>query len=180
MKKHYMILPLALILCFMVGCQDKAAMAELEEFKTQAEVEEQNKELVLRFYEEVLKDGNLAIVDEIVSPNFIGHNPEYGFAPDREGLKQIIIEFPNFFPDSHLTIEDCVVEGDKVITRLTFRGTHQGEFLGIPATGKQVIMAGIDIHRIEGDKIVERWGLFDHLGMMMQLGMELKPKEGEK
>lgn len=174
MKKLCVILPIALILCFTVGCQDKDALAELEAIKAQEEVEEQNKTLVLRLYEEVFNARNLAIIDEIVSPNFIDHNPEPGFPPDRDGIKQVIIGFRDFFPDNQLTVEDWVVEGDKVVTRVIFRGTHQGEFLGIPPTGKQVMMTGFDIHRIKDGKIVERWGLFDTLMLMQQLGQELK------
>ena len=131
---------------------------------------EANRELVRRLYEEVFNEGNLAVVDEIVGANFLDHNPEYGFPPDREGLRQITAAFDTFFPDNHITAEDWIVEGDKVVTRVTFRGTHEGEFAGILPTGRQVVISGFDIHRVEGGKIVERWGLFDALSLMTQLG----------
>ena len=74
------------------------------------------------------------------------------------------------FPDLHETVEDIFAEGDKVVTRFTMRGTHQGELMGIPPTGKQVTMTGMTIHRIVSGKIVEDWVVADFLGMMQQLG----------
>jgi predicted ester cyclase len=74
------------------------------------------------------------------------------------------------FPDMHVVVEDQIAEGDKVVSRLTIRGTLQGDFLGIPPTGKQVSVTGIGIDRIENDKFVESWGNFDALGLMQELG----------
>jgi steroid delta-isomerase-like uncharacterized protein len=179
MKKLCMILPLALILCFMVGCQDKEAMAELEEFKAQAEVEEQNKEILRRFFEEVWGLGKLDALDDIVSNNIVVHVA----GRDIEGIenfKKFILGYRNAFPDIKFTIEEIIAQGDKVAERFTVRGTHQGELPGIPPTGKQIKITSIDIARYVDGKMVERWGQPDFLGMMQQLGMELKPKEGEK
>ncbi|MFQ5795562.1 MAG: ester cyclase [Candidatus Bipolaricaulia bacterium] len=132
---------------------------------------EENKAKTRRFYEEVLSQRNVDVLDEFIGAGFVDHNPNPGQAPGLEGVKQIFAQILVSFPDLHFTIEDMIAEGDKVTTRLTLSGTHQGEFQGIPATGKQVAMTGIDIIRIEGGKAVERWGEFDFLGMMQQLGV---------
>ncbi len=172
-----MILPLALILCFMVGCQDKEAMAELEAMKAQAEVEEQNKGLVKRMYEAGEK-GDIEALKEIYSPDYVWYMPSN--SPKPMSLEETI-EFEKMvriaFPDVNFSIEDIIADGDKTITRFVIRGTHEGEFQGIPATGNKIEVSGIIISRIENGKIVENKEELDRLGMMMQLGFELKPKE---
>ena len=77
----------------------------------------------------------------------------------------------NSLPDLHVSVEDMIAEGDKVVTRSLFRGTHRGDFQRMPASGKQIAVEVIDILRLENGKIVERWGQSDQLGMMQQLGM---------
>ena len=180
MKKLFMILPLALILCFMVGCQDKEAMAELEEMKAQAEVEEQNKDVVRKFLEE-LDRGNIENVVELFAPSFLWYTPSNSPNPMSreevyEFLKMVFIAFPKW---QH-KIEEIIAVGDKVITRTIGYTTHEGEFQGIPATGNKVEFGVIVIFRIEEGKIVEMREEGDMLGMMMQLGMELKPKEADQ
>ncbi len=179
MKKSLMIIPLVILLCFTFGCQDKEAMAELEEFKAQAEVEEQNKEIAYRFIEEVWNQGKLDALDDIVSNDIVIHVAGRDIK-GIENFKKFILGYRNAFPDIKFTIEEQIAQGDKVVERYTIRSTHQGELQGIPPTGKQVKIASIDITRFLDGKIVERWGEFDSIGMMMQLGMELKPKEAEK
>ena len=92
-----------------------------------------------------------------------------------EGYKQFFAMTHSAFPDFHSTLEDMFAEGDKVVQRFTARGTHKGEFMGIPPTGKQVTITGIAIHRITGGKIVEDWVNMDMLGMMVQLGVVPPP-----
>ncbi len=182
MKKLYMILPLALILCFVVGCQDKAAMAELEEFKAQAEVEEQNKALATR-YNEAWESGDLEAIKEIFSPDFVCHatdgrdlSLEEMIEINRNNIEQQKIAFP----DMTFINEDVIVKGDKVITRIAFRGTHTGDVEGIPATGNAVEGRSIPILRFANGKIAEGWHETNVLRLYQQLGFELKPKEGEK
>jgi len=79
------------------------------------------------------------------------------------------------FPDIHVTIEELIAEGDKVVLRTVYRGTHQGELMGIPATGKPVNVAGIEIVRVEGNTLAERWATIDQLGMLQQLGVVPMP-----
>jgi predicted ester cyclase len=85
-------------------------------------------------------------------------------------MKQLMPAWYTAFPDGHAALEDLIAEGDKVVWRYTFRGTHQGEFMGVPATGKVVTYTGIIISRIAGGKFVEDWESFDALGLMQQLG----------
>ena len=124
-----------------------------------------------RYAEEVVNRRNLDLLDEIFAPEFV----LYGADPDQvsgvEDLKQFFGMLHSGFPDFQGTIEDLfAAEGDKVVLRFTFLGTHQGEFMGVGPTGKQVTMPGIDIFRIADGKIVELWGQEDMLGMMQQLG----------
>jgi predicted ester cyclase len=138
---------------------------------------EQNKALDRRYVEEVLNKGDLGVIDEIMAPNYVGHVP--GFPPsDREGDKQLIAMFRAAFPDLHFIIEDQIGEGDKVVHRLTARGTHQGDFMGIPPTGKQIIGTGININHFAEGKVVESWGIIDMMGLMQQLGVVPSPGQG--
>ena len=137
-------------------------------------VQEQNKAIARRLYQTVtegLKRGNLDAMDEFVARDVRDHNPDPGQGPGLEGLKRWFLSLRDSFPDLHVTVEDMIGEGDKVVTRSTFRGTHRGDFQGMPASGKQIAVEVIDILRLENGKIVERWGQSDQLGMMQQLGM---------
>ena len=133
---------------------------------------EENKTIVRRLYEEVINNRNIAIVDELISPNYIDHdkNPQLA-ARDPESFKRIVNMLLTAFPDMRVTIEDQIAEGDKVASRFTMRGTQKGKFMGIAPTGRQVTVRGIDIRRIAGDKLVEIWMNMDDLGMMRQLGV---------
>ena len=136
---------------------------------------EQNKALCRRFYEEVFNKGNLAVIDELSAPNFVDHTAPPGVAPGAEGMKQLITMYRTAFPDLQLTVEEMVAEGDTVVTRTTMRGTHKGELMGIPPTGKHVTMRGLDLVRLTGGKAVEVWHHDDELGMMQQLGVVPPP-----
>ncbi len=136
---------------------------------------EENKTIERHYMEEVWTKGNLAAVDELVATNYVDHTPMPDVSPDLQGLKQFVTVITTAFPDWHPTIEDMIAEGDKVVVRFTGSGTHKGEFMGIPPTGKQLTMKAIAIHRIAGGKIVENWLQADMLGMMQQLGVVPPP-----
>ena len=179
MKNLCMILPLALILCFMVGCQDKEAMAELEEFKAQAAVEEQNEALYRGIIEEINK-GNSEYFNEFYSPDSLYYFPSNNPKPlSREESQEFVKGFFKSFPDLNFSIEELYAVDDRVIVRYILRGTHKGEYRGIPATGKKFEISSTFIVRIENGKVVEEREDFDQLGFLQQLGMELKPKEEE-
>ncbi|MBI3859846.1 MAG: ester cyclase [Thaumarchaeota archaeon] len=134
----------------------------------------ENKAIIRRMIEEVWNNKNLAAVDEVVAADCIGHPPTGIEARGSEGVKQNVTRFCTAFPDLHWTIEDMIAEGDKVVIRNTFRGTHQGEFLGIAPTGKQVMVTATGTYRLKDGKIAEGWVNQDLLGLLQQLGATLK------
>ena len=138
---------------------------------------EQNKALARRWIEEASK--NPALFDELLAPNFVQY---FSGAPEPirgiEASKQLNAVYRTAFPDFVTTVENLVAEGDKVAIRWSVRGTHTGDFQGIPPTGKHGMVTGTDIVRIEGGKIVEDWGVFDSLGLLQQLGVIPVPGQG--
>jgi len=175
-----MIIPLVILLCFTFGCQDKEALAELEEMKAQAEVEEQNEAFYRDIIEEINK-GNVDILKESFAPDYGFFSPSTSTKPySREETIEFAKMILRAFPDFNWGIEELIAVGDKVIVRFIYRGTHEGEFQGIPATGNKIEYSAIVITRIKNGKIVEEKEEADMLGFMQQLGMELKQKEAEK
>jgi steroid delta-isomerase-like uncharacterized protein len=132
----------------------------------------QNKLVLRRFFEEIFNQGNLAAADEIVSSDYVNHNAAPTETPGREGLKQFVTYARAGFRDLHFIIDDQVAEGDKVVTRWTATGIHQGEFAGIAATGKPVTITAINIHRVADGQIQEGWLIWDALGLLQQLGVQ--------
>jgi steroid delta-isomerase-like uncharacterized protein len=132
----------------------------------------ENKVIVRRFFEEAINKGNMVMVEELMAQNFIEHGSAPGQPSGIDGFKQFIAMISTAFPDLQVTVEDMISEEDKVVVRLTVRGTHKGKLMGtIPPTGKQAVWTGIDILRVVNGKIVERWSERDLLGMMEQLGI---------
>ena len=131
---------------------------------------EQNKTLVRRLMEDDLSRGDEAVADEIIHPDFLDHTNPPGMQQGVEGHKAIARLFRAAFPDLEWRIDDLIAEGDKVVARTTMRGTHRGEFFGIPPTGKAVTMNGVHVLRIAEGKIAEHWGSNDDLGLLQQLG----------
>ena len=128
-----------------------------------------NKEIVRRVGVEPW-EGNLGVIDELVATDYVGHDPSQPELHGPDGVKGFVTTYLSAFPDGRITIDDQLAEGDLVATRWTGRGTHQGELMGIPASGKQVTVSGITISRLEDGKIVEEWSNWDTLGMLQQLG----------
>ena len=180
MKKFLTIIPLVILLCFSISCQNQEATAELEALKAQMEIEEQNKELMRKSFEEWNK-GSSEFFMEATTPDYVIYSPSGNPNPaSREEAVENVKMFWKGFPDISFNIEELIAVGDKIIVRFIARGTHEGEFMGIPATGKKIEVSAIIISRIEDGKFVEEWEEMDTLGLMMQLGMEFKPKEAEK
>jgi steroid delta-isomerase-like uncharacterized protein len=137
---------------------------------------EVNKAIVRREVEEIFSRGNLDAADEIYAPDYVGHEPT---TPEDirglEGAKQYAAVYREAFPDLQVTVEDQIAEGDRVATRFTARGTHQGELEGIAPTGNRVEITGIVISRVADGKIAEDWTNFDALGMLQQIGAVPQP-----
>jgi predicted ester cyclase len=131
---------------------------------------EENKALIRRFYEEFNKK-NLVALDDIIDLNAVDHSAPPGQPGGIEGARQFAGMILTAFPDLHFTVEDMIAEGDKVVARVTFRGTHQGTFMSFSPTGKHVTSTGIEINRIAGGKVVEHWNNYDDLGLLQQLGV---------
>jgi steroid delta-isomerase-like uncharacterized protein len=131
-----------------------------------------NKMAARRFVDEVVGQGNLDVIDELVAEDFVEHQ-EFPGLPTRgpEAVRANIGLFLAAFSDLDITVEDVIAEGDAVVMRQTMRGTHTGEFMGIPATGKSFEIQAIDIVRMRDGKATEHWGLTDDTAMMQQLGM---------
>ena len=128
---------------------------------------EQNKAIARQHYE---KTADLEAAFALVSPGVVFHTLP-GLPPTYEGWYQAHSMFLAAFPDMQVTIEDEIGEGDKVVTRWTLHGTHQGELMGIPATHQHVSVNGISTDRIANGKVIEHWAELDILGMMQQLGV---------
>ncbi len=135
----------------------------------------ENKSVVRHFSEEFKNKGNHAIVDELFTPDFVYHLPIPGLAPGREGMKQVGALVSSAFPDVHVTVEDLLADGDKVVERITAHATSKGDFAGIPPTGKPVTWTEMHVYRIEGGKIAELWSELDMLGLTQQLAGAAPP-----
>ncbi len=139
--------------------------------------EEENRALNRRYVEEVINQGNIHAIDELIDPGIVDYAAPPGFPTGREGAKRFSAMLSSAFPDLHLTIEDMIAEGDKVVVRGTWNGTHEGAFMGIPATGRRVTVSQIDVSRVADGRMVEHWGQFDALGLMQQLGAVPPPEQ---
>ncbi len=142
---------------------------------------EENKAVVRRMIEELFNEGNLDATDEIIARDHSHHDPampEEGHGP--EDFKQFVAAYRSAFPDLHVQIEDQVAEGDRVSTRWTVTGTHDGDLMGIPPTGRRITLPGMEISRISDGKIVETWEGYDSMLMMQQLGVVSSPEQSEE
>ena len=131
-------------------------------------VSEDNKAKMRRFYEEVIEKGNFAVLEELAAPHFMDHNPAPGQAPGAEGIKQFFTAMREAVTGLRVSIEHVIAEGDKVVAHVSMRGKHTGELMGIPPSGKEVVMRVSDMVRIENGKAVERWGVEDMSGFVPQ------------
>ena len=135
----------------------------------------ENKEIMRRFLEASVASDQTAY-KELMAPDFVAHLAD-GPA-NRETFLQHNNLFGMAFSDKHFTILDLIAEGDKVSVRAVWRGTHSGDFRGLPPTGKEIKITAFIVDRIRDGKIVEHWSLFDQMGMMQQLGLVPSPKKG--
>ncbi len=136
---------------------------------------EENKALIRDFWDELWNKGNLDIVDKVYAPDYVGHDH---FSPQPitlQGRKEMVAMNRKAFPDIRTTVDDQIAEGDFVVSRWSARGTHKGDLMGIPPSGKAVTLRGITTIRFVGGKIAEQWENWDSLGMLQQLGVVPTP-----
>jgi steroid delta-isomerase-like uncharacterized protein len=131
----------------------------------------ENKKVLAAFVEDVINQGRLQRADDLVALDFVELDPLPGQQQGREGLKGVIGGMRAAFPDIHWVIDEMVAEGDKVVSRFTWTGTHRATFLGIPSTGRKVTVKGVVIDRLADGKMADSRILMDTLGMMQQLGV---------
>ena len=137
---------------------------------------EANKALVRRYVEEVGTQFKLDVIDEIFAPNFVNHLPtRNGDLVGTEKVRQFVIDRFEDVPDRQVTIEDMIAEGDRVVVRVTIRGTRKGDWNGIPADGKSTEMGEIMIFRIADGLLAERWNIADSWSLITQLGGKVVP-----
>ena len=129
------------------------------------------KEIAQRLMEEGWNNRRLAVVDEVIDPAYKYHDPNSpDFAQGPEGYRARILFYEKAFPDMHFVVEDVIAEADRAVIRWHASATHQGELLGIPATGRSISGPGMSIMRFENGKIVEDWCVWDTLGVLRQIG----------
>jgi len=129
-----------------------------------------NKLAMKRFFDEVYNKGNTRFADELAAPDFVSHdtgNPTH----NRDGVKLIVGAIRSAFPDVHFETDDLLEDGDKVVARFTMRGTHRGDFMGVPATNKPIVVTGIDIVRFDKGRATEHWHEWSGLELLKQLGV---------
>ncbi len=136
---------------------------------------DENKAVARRFFTEVWGGGSESVAQELLADSYVGHMTGNPTPLDRAGWLDFFRAFRTAFPDAQFTIEDMIGEGDRVVLRLTMRGTHRGMFNGIPPTGRSVVVTGVSIERIQNGRIVEGWVTNDALGMLQQLGVVSGP-----
>lgn len=124
-----------------------------------------------RMYDEVISGGRLELLDEMIHDDFVEHEVAPGMPSDKEAPRAFVTTFRAAFPDLKATIEDMLQEGDRLVIRARCTGTHEGEFMGIPPTGRSVDFGWFDMVRFEDGKAIEHWGVTDSMTMMQQLGV---------
>ena len=164
MKRYVTVVFVCLVVCVILP----PAMADTEA----------NKESCRRVIQEAWSQGQLDVVDEVIAPEYVYHEPALGDITGPEGLKQAILTYRTAYPDLTFTIDDIIAEGDLVSVRWTCAGTQKGELMGIPATGLETTATGINVVRFADDKAVEEWGSWDVMGLMQQLGVVTPARPG--
>lgn len=137
---------------------------------------EENKTVVRRLFEEVVNGADLDVIDELATEDIVTHTPVPGISPDREGFRQFLGAYLSAFPKQHTEVDDVISEGALVAVRHTHHVTHGGELMGMPPSGKEATVAGIEIFRLSDGKISEMWHHDDMLGLMQQLGAVPAPE----
>jgi steroid delta-isomerase-like uncharacterized protein len=173
--KHILII-LPLILCVITSCQNKATNAELEKLKAKSELEEFNKSVIQRYWDGKWNERRIETLDELQTPDVVYH----GTSETLNGIeeyKEAYKEYSSALHDTKIVVEELIAEGDQVMSRVRMTAIHANELGGIPASGKKITAIGFTVFRLVDGKIAEEWEILDQLGMMMQMGMELKMKE---
>lgn len=125
--------------------------------------------LMRQFYDEVVNHGRIELLDEIVADDFVEHEEFPGMPQGKDGVKEFVSMMRSGFPDLRFDVEDVVASGDTAVARVRMRGTHEGTFMGVPASGRKIDVPTIDWVRFRGDQVIEHWGVTDTGALMEQL-----------
>lgn len=131
---------------------------------------EAHETVLRRFAEEIVSNGDFSVLEELVHPTYVFRSPGQE-VHGLEGLRGVIGAYRAAFPDLKMTVEDLVVAGEKAVVSFTLTGTHEGDLMGVAATGKQVEVSGMVLSRLERGRIVEEWEVLDQLTLLQQLGV---------
>lgn len=137
-----------------------------------------NKELVRRFYKEVYVDWNMSFADDVVSPEFRSHDWPEG-ATGSKAFRDYYAAIRRAVPDAHYEVDDLIAEGDRVVVRWRLLGTHEGDFSGIPASGKSIELKGVAVYRVEDGKLIERWVVSDLHGLLEEIRGTRSPQKSK-
>jgi len=137
---------------------------------------ESNKTVVRRYYDEVLNGRSIDTLDELAADDYVEHDPFPGQGDGRSDLKERARTLVTAFNPYRFTVEDVIAEGDRVVVRWTATGSHSGEFMGAPPTGREFTIAGIDIHAVRDERMAEHWHVVDQLALLQQLGLIPAPE----
>ena len=134
---------------------------------------EENEAIARRFLVEHMAKGNLDVIDELLSPNFVDRSLLPGQGPTREDFKRSVAEILEAYPVTSFIIEEQIAEGDTVVTKYRQSSVHRGEIMGLPPTGEEETVEGIYIHRISGGKITEEWGIISNYPLLEDLAQQI-------
>ena len=174
--KNIVFMFLASLFLFGTSCEDKTAMAELEAFKLKQQVQQQNKEIVRKYWDGKWNERRPEVLDELQSPDVVYHGTSMQMN-GRDEYKEVYASYLSAMQNSQVQINQLIAEDDFVMSRVSLKAVHKGELDGLPATGNEVVVSMFTIFRLVDGKIVEEWEVMDELGMMAQLGFELQLKE---
>jgi steroid delta-isomerase-like uncharacterized protein len=141
---------------------------------------EENKAIMRRYFEGAWEQGDLELLDELLASDYVNHDPATPDTPTGpEGVKGVVSMFRSGMPDLKVVIEDMIAEGEKVATRYTLEGTHEGELFGVPPTGRSLSIKSMTVERVSEGKVRDHWRVSDNLEMMQQLGLVAEPGQQE-
>ena len=170
-RSRRLLAPLAGLALLAVAVAERLRRRRGEQTEGRKHVSEANKTVARRIVEEAFNEGRYEVIEELIAPTYVNHDPATGDVTGIDGVKQSIDGYRSAFPDLTITIKEQIAEGDLVATRWIATGTQKGELMGVAATGKEATVTGLTLDTIKDGKIVESWNNWDTLGMLQQLGV---------
>jgi steroid delta-isomerase-like uncharacterized protein len=174
MNTRLAVVGLVVLVSWVSGCEDRVERAELAAMKAEAHIEEQNRAIVSRWFSEVTRENFDTMFEQLFAADCVQRMPPNAEPMGPNEFKRLVKDFYSAFSEVTHTVEELITEGDRVAASVSVRAVHAGEFLGVPASGKELEWTAIAIFRISDGTIRERWEIHDHAGVMRQLGIECR------